>query len=118
MSSMAFESNGRQEIESTYHFNPDRPGIHGPVQVYGWRDQMIGDTILNGFTINFEGHYKDFPLCSAKSVGSSEVHVTLPAIPYTSCKEFPVLNAMLQVWNRYHNGLANAEIHHLNDMNS
>jgi hypothetical protein len=91
--------------------------MHGPVQVYGWHDQTIGNTVLNSFTINFEAHYKYYPICSAKIVGSSDVHVMLPAIPYTSWKEFEVLHATLWVRNQFHDGLANAEIYHLNDMN-
>jgi hypothetical protein len=107
--------NNEVNIEGTYNFNANCPGLHGPFQVYGWKDQAIGGNLHNGYTINFEVHYFDFDVCLAKIVGKHEVHVTILAIPYSSRAQF---NDALRKLCIYHDGLANAEIHHLNDMNN
>jgi hypothetical protein len=109
--------NNEVDIEGTYDFNADHPGLHGPFQVYGWKDQAIGGNLHNGYTINFEAHYFDFDVCSTKIVGKHKVHVTIPAIPYSSRAQFAVFNDALRKLRIYHDGLANAEMHHLNNMN-
>jgi hypothetical protein len=110
--------NNEVDIKRTYDFNADRPGLHGPFQVYGWKDQAIGGNLHNGYTINFDVHYFNFDVCSAKIVGKHKVHVTIPAIPYSSCAQSDVFNdALHKLRIYYHDGLVNAEIHHLNDMN-